>query len=61
MEKKKKINNYEIRTIIKIGQSTLGIGLPKKILKDLNIGHKDIIKVEKNGDYIFLSKYDLKE
>lgn len=54
MKDKKKI---EIRKVMKIGKSSLGIGLPKKFLIALGIDHKDILSVEKTESGIFVKKY----
>jgi antitoxin component of MazEF toxin-antitoxin module len=50
-------NKIEIRKVMKIGKSSLGIGLPKKFLTALGIDHKDILTVEKTEKGLFVTKY----
>jgi antitoxin component of MazEF toxin-antitoxin module len=50
---------FELKKIMKIGESTLGIILPKKFLNSLSLRHKSTIKISLSDNKIILEKFDL--
>jgi antitoxin component of MazEF toxin-antitoxin module len=50
---------FELKKIMKIGESTLGVILPKKFLHSLSLKHKSTIKIELEDNKIILEKFDL--
>lgn len=55
-----KNNSIEIRKITKMGKTSLGIGLPKKFLKDLGLNYEDIVEVEKTKNSLIIRKINTK-